>query len=95
MFFAFLKDAFSVNCTFRLDPNAEHSGGFTMLVQGYSDTMAGPSDSGLGYGSNPSTTNVGISRSLVIEFDTFYDVGVVSVCLYFHSFYPSKEEEWQ
>ncbi len=70
-------DNWKANFTFVLGAAAQHNGGFTFIIQADNIGSAGPNDAGLGYGSyTGGVGGVGYSKSLALEFDTFYDLGV-------------------
>lgn len=74
-----LADGFETRFRFRLTPVGGGADGFTFTLQGMSPTAIGD-DGGCmgysnGYGSPPMTCSVpnGITRSLVVEFDTYFN----------------------
>jgi hypothetical protein len=70
-------DNWKVNFTFSLsNSNNTHMGGMVFVIQGDSNSKAGPNSAGLGYGSEPSSTDSGLTNSIAVEFDTFFDPGV-------------------
>lgn len=70
-------DSFNITFTVSMSNNSYTSGGnpdgFALVVQNYRANAFGAGGGGIGYGATPDYEDLGVRKSVAIEFDTFMD----------------------